>query len=187
MAITLSHVQNILEHPDEPKYQRFKPTNPNIKRLLVDPKGSLEFARALGFNPEVEKFQPLYVFNAKRHMQDLRIGAEILKEALERELTKEEVEERRKKEEKAIAAAQVEKIKQAFLDDRKSRTLQERREREVREARAQVAARRSSLPPASTALSRQMPGSGHTLNGGPVTIDEGQNADDADDDDDDDD
>ena len=40
-------------------------------------------------------------------MGDLRIGAEILKEALDRELTKEEREERAKREEKAIKASEV--------------------------------------------------------------------------------
>ena len=36
---------------------------------------------------QVVKFQPFYVFNKSRHMNDLRVGAEILKEALERENT----------------------------------------------------------------------------------------------------
>lgn len=56
---------------------------------------------------QVVNFQPFYVFNQKKHMADLRIGADILKEALEREMTKEEREERAKREEKAVAAAQV--------------------------------------------------------------------------------
>ena len=60
----------------------------------------------MGFDPQVEEYQPLYVFNPKR-LGDLRIGAEILKEALERELTKEERAERAKQQEKAVAAAQV--------------------------------------------------------------------------------
>lgn len=60
-------------------------------------------------------------------------------------------------------------IKQAFLDDRKSRVMQERREREVREARAAAAARRASQPPVSPVSSpRVMPGSGHTLSGNSV-------------------
>lgn len=40
-------------------------------------------------------------------MRDLQIGAEILKEALEREITKEERVERARQQEKAVAAAQV--------------------------------------------------------------------------------
>ena len=50
--------------------------------------------------------QPYYVFNKQRHIRDLQIGAEILREALEREVTKEERQERAKREEKAAAAAQ---------------------------------------------------------------------------------
>lgn len=43
-------------------------------------------------------------------MRDLAIGAEILKEALDRELLKEERQERAKKQEKAAAAAQVSNV-----------------------------------------------------------------------------
>jgi hypothetical protein len=64
----------------------------------------------MGFNPEVESFQPFYVFNPKR-ISDLTIGAEILREALERELTKEEREARAKREEKAVAAAQLANVR----------------------------------------------------------------------------
>ena len=53
------------------------------------------------------KFQPFYVFNKSRHMNDLSIGAEILKEALEREMTKEERAIEAKKNEKAVAAAHL--------------------------------------------------------------------------------
>lgn len=35
---------NLIDHPEEAKYQRFKPTNAAIKRTIVDPKGSLEYA-----------------------------------------------------------------------------------------------------------------------------------------------
>ena len=44
-------------------------------------------------------------------MTDLRIAADILKEALEREVTKEERQERAKREEKAVAAAQVANVR----------------------------------------------------------------------------
>ena len=43
----LTLAENILKHPNEEKYQKFKPTNSNIKRLLVDPKGTIEYARAV--------------------------------------------------------------------------------------------------------------------------------------------
>lgn len=124
-------------------------------------------------------------------MRDLQIGAEILKEALEREVIKEERLERAKKEEKAAAAAQVanvsttgyvlcqlqinesllSQIKQAFLDDRKSRTMVERRERELREARA-AAASRPAQPTLTPPTPSFMPGTGtgRRLDGQEVTL-----------------
>jgi len=35
---------NIIDHPDEEKYHRFKPTNTTIRKKIVDPKGTLEYA-----------------------------------------------------------------------------------------------------------------------------------------------
>jgi hypothetical protein len=35
---------NIIDHPEEEKYHRFKPTNTTIRKKIVDPKGSLEYA-----------------------------------------------------------------------------------------------------------------------------------------------
>ena len=43
----LKLAENILAHPDEAKYQKFKPTNSTINRLLVEPKGTLEYAVAV--------------------------------------------------------------------------------------------------------------------------------------------
>ncbi|KAI0352950.1 hypothetical protein OH77DRAFT_1428070 [Trametes cingulata] len=169
----LKLAQNIIDHPDEPKYQRFKPTNATIKRVLVDPRGTLEYAVALGFHPQVENFQPFYIFN-KRYMEDLKIGAAMIKEALDRELVKEEREQRRKAEEKAAHEAAVAKVKQAFYDDRKGRALVDERERT---ARATAAANRGSSSSATPAVAdyrpkRRMPGSGHTLSGEVVDIDD---------------
>ncbi|KAI0092422.1 hypothetical protein BDY19DRAFT_990148 [Irpex rosettiformis] len=158
----LKIAQNILQNPDEPKYLRFKPTNHMIKKTLVDPKGALEYAVAMGFHPEVENFQPYYVFRKHKHLRDLEIGAEILQEALVRESEKEERHERTQRTQKAAEAARVANAKQAFLDDRKDRTIIEKRERELREAKAAIAARRTSVPPASPDPST-MPGPGHSL------------------------
>jgi PUB domain len=36
--------ENLLREPDNPKFQQFKPTNNIVKRDLVDPKGTLEYA-----------------------------------------------------------------------------------------------------------------------------------------------
>ena len=35
---------NLIDNPEVEKYQQFKPTNATIKRTIVDPKGSLEYA-----------------------------------------------------------------------------------------------------------------------------------------------
>ncbi|EKM59515.1 uncharacterized protein PHACADRAFT_250072 [Phanerochaete carnosa HHB-10118-sp] len=144
----LKLAENIIQNPNELKYQKFKTTNGNIKRLIIDPKGTLEYAREMGFDPQVEDYQPLYVFKPRR-IGDLRIGAEILKEALDREMTKEERAERAKQQEKAVAAAQIANIKQQFLDDRKSQALRTRREEEQRQAQAAVAARQPPMSPTS--------------------------------------
>ena len=38
---------NILKNPNDTKYYRFKPTNAKIRRVLVEPKGTIEYARAV--------------------------------------------------------------------------------------------------------------------------------------------
>ena len=58
---------------------------------------------------QVENFQPFYIFR-KRHMEDLRIGAAMIQEALDRELVKEERDQRRRAEEKAAHEAAVAKV-----------------------------------------------------------------------------
>ncbi|KAG6890353.1 hypothetical protein C0992_002178 [Termitomyces sp. T32_za158] len=40
----LTIAENLLREPDNSKFQQFKPTNTVIKRNLVDPKGTLEYA-----------------------------------------------------------------------------------------------------------------------------------------------
>ncbi|KAI9001003.1 hypothetical protein BD414DRAFT_404668 [Trametes punicea] len=182
----LKLAQNIIDHPHEAKYKKFKPTNPTIKRILVDPKGTLEYAVALGFHPQVENFQPYYVFN-ERHMEDLKLGAAMIREALDRELVKEEREQRRRAEEKAAHEAAVAKaliynllVKQAFYDDRKGRALIDERERTTR---AVAAANRASGSPAPTSIAdyrpnRRMPGAGHTLSGDVIEVDDDEREDD---------
>ncbi|KZP33032.1 hypothetical protein FIBSPDRAFT_774381 [Athelia psychrophila] len=131
--------ENILRDPENPKYLRFKATNDTIKKRLIEPKGALEYAIALGFRPDVEDFQPFYRFNPKK-MIDLRVGAAILKEAIELDTEKQERLDRSKREEKAAAAAVASNIKMAFLDDRKTKLMRDQRERERREARAAAVA-----------------------------------------------
>ncbi|KAF8897564.1 hypothetical protein BD779DRAFT_1491522 [Infundibulicybe gibba] len=166
---TLSTIaENLLREPENPKFQQFKPTNTIIKRDLMDPKGTLEYAIELGFRPEVKNFQPFYAFNSRK-MNDLRIGAAILKEFIDLETEKMERATRSKKEEKAVAEAAAYKVKLAFMDDRKSKMLLDEREREIRNARAQMtdadrqAEQSSRISSPASVAEGDVPSSGHTL------------------------
>ena len=57
----LKLAENIINNPEEAKYQRFKPTNGTIKRTLVDPKGTLEYAVAVSTNLKVFTYAILNV------------------------------------------------------------------------------------------------------------------------------
>ncbi|TFK43499.1 hypothetical protein BDQ12DRAFT_718716 [Crucibulum laeve] len=164
--------ENLLREPDNPKFQQFKPTNNIIKRNLMDPKGTLEYAIELGFRPEVKNFQPFYTFN-NRHLPQLRIGAGILKDFIDLETEKVERAARAKQNEKAVAESVASKVKLAYMDDRKTKMLRDEMEKEQRVARAAAALHRAQLqetsPSIPLALSRSpsptenMPGSGHVL------------------------
>ncbi|KAN0126662.1 hypothetical protein V8E52_000302 [Russula decolorans] len=128
---TLSTIaENLLRDPDNPKFGQFKPTNTIIKRDLVDPKGALEYAVAMGFCPEVDHFQPYYTFN-KKHMTELRIGAAILREAMQT-AEKEEDEGLKVRTAKAEEEMRKKRAKEAFLDDRKTQMLRAEREKIIR-------------------------------------------------------
>jgi len=153
---------NIVDHPEDEKYHRFKPTNTTIRKKIVDPKGTLEYAVELGFRPEVIDFQPYYIFH-KSHWNDLVIGHAVIKEFGEREAEKEQRLAKARAEEKAVIEAQKEKTRLAFLDDRKSRMQLDERERQLRAARA--AKLPSPEPETEPHPPRHMPGSGHLLSG----------------------
>ncbi|KAI6113649.1 hypothetical protein EV401DRAFT_2058634 [Pisolithus croceorrhizus] len=150
---------NLLREPDNPKFQQFKPTNDIIKRQLMEPKGTLEYAIALGFRAEVKDFQPYYVFNP-RHVADLRIGAAILAEAIDLEEKKQERLKRSRAEEKAAAAAAAQNA-----HDRKTRALRDSRERARRNASEphQVPSDIISNADASPSPEVVMPGVGYSL------------------------
>lgn len=156
---------NVIDHPDDKKYQKFKTTNTIIRKKIVDPKGTLEYAVELGFRPEVIDFQPYYIFD-KSSWNDLLIGHAVLKEFEHREAEKEQHLARARAEEKAAIEAQKEKIRLAFLDDRKSKLQSDERERELRAARA--AKPPSPEPETEPVTPPQMPGSGSILFGSPT-------------------
>ncbi|KAH7929479.1 hypothetical protein BV22DRAFT_1125744 [Leucogyrophana mollusca] len=169
---TLSSLaENLLREPDNPKFRQFKSTNDTIRRRLIEPKGALEYAIAMGFRPDVKDFQPFYVFNDRR-VADLRIGAVILKEVIDRETEKQEYSKRNKVDQKAVAAEVTQRVKLAFIDDRKAKMVRDQIERQAREARA--ANRPASVEPRTEEVEvpaspedfqgrRSMPGVGYTL------------------------
>ncbi|KAI6164891.1 hypothetical protein EDD17DRAFT_1884828 [Pisolithus thermaeus] len=140
-------------------FNNLRPTNDLIKHQLMEPKGTLEYAIALGFRAEVKDFQPYYVFNP-RHVADLRIGAAILAEAIDLEEKKQERLKRSRAEEKAAAAAAAQNA-----HDRKTRALRDSRERETRNASEphQVPSDIISHTDASPLPEVVMPGVGYSL------------------------
>ncbi|KAH7887711.1 hypothetical protein F5I97DRAFT_2057369 [Phlebopus sp. FC_14] len=177
----LTIAENLLRDPDNPIYQQFKPTNDKIQRCLVEPKGALEYAIALGFRPNVKDFQPYYVFDPRK-MTDLRIGATILKEAIDLETQKQERSERSKIEAKAVAAAAAQNasilqcVKLAFLDDRKSKMLRDQRERALREVREERGAGQAPIsttgPSPLSPSMNPMPGTGNTFASAEPSVDD---------------
>ncbi|KAK7054274.1 PUB domain-containing protein [Favolaschia claudopus] len=169
----LTIAENLLNDFDNEKFRQFKPTNPLIKRNIIDPKGTVEYARELGFNPEVRDYQPYYTFNPRKK-DHLRIGAEILRAQFELLEQKEARASQAKKEEKAVAAAAAEKVRLAYEDDRKKKMLFDELEKERRQARiaaaaAREAATREAAPPDEEDADGDeddedfMPGSGNVL------------------------
>ncbi|KAG7096922.1 hypothetical protein E1B28_004324 [Marasmius oreades] len=169
--------QNVLDDPENDKYHRIKTTNPKIAKDIVSPKGTVELLRELGFRPQVEDFQPYYRFNPAR-MTDLQIGFKIIGEALQIHTEKEERVASARQAEKEAKVQAAEKVRLAFMDDRRAKSELDERERELREARAAAAAqgaerdklrqerRRQSAEESSEAV-HSMPGSGHALGGSP--------------------
>ncbi|KAG8877362.1 hypothetical protein FRB97_003475 [Tulasnella sp. 331] len=153
---TICH--NILDHPEEEKYRRFKTTNHRIKSDVIEVKGGLEFAVAIGFREQVEDFQPYYAWKPTAQNADaLRIGAYVLGEFQQKIIAKEELAKIRKatKQDEAQQAAQ--RVKLAFEDDRKSMARKSRMEKEHRQAlldaqdRADAEGRTAALAPPTLA------------------------------------
>lgn len=145
---------NLLKDPQNPKFQKFKPTNNVIKRELVDRKGVLEYAIEMGFRPEVENFQPYYAWHP-RFEDDLKVGAQILEEFNHLYHDKEERAAAAKANEKAAAAEASEKVRLQFMDDRLTRQQRDEMEKEAREARK--AAGLPEIPPATKPAVRVTP------------------------------
>jgi len=101
---------NILEHPENEKFQSFKTTNTTIKRDLIEVKGAVEYAVAMGFRAQVQNFQPMYVHQPRR-IEELRIGAAILREEVERSEQQKLLAERAKVADKYAAQEAAAKVR----------------------------------------------------------------------------
>ncbi|RDX55622.1 hypothetical protein OH76DRAFT_1397015 [Lentinus brumalis] len=122
--------RNILAHPEEEKYRRFKINNDHIKSKIVEPKGSMELVMDLGFHIKAENFESYVLFTGKRY-HELRVGSSIMEEILEREIKKQEEEETRRQREKVELEAYKQKLHDQFLDDRQSVSARLQRERHL--------------------------------------------------------
>ncbi|KAI0723312.1 hypothetical protein C8Q76DRAFT_794269 [Earliella scabrosa] len=128
LKTVLQLAQNILAHPEEDKYRRFRINNERIKRTVMEPKGVLQLVNELGFRSKAEDYESYYVYSAKTH-NTLRVGSSVIEEILEREVQKYEEELRRQEREAEERKAHEEKLHQHFLDDRKSVNARVQRER----------------------------------------------------------
>ncbi|KAI0832428.1 hypothetical protein BC628DRAFT_1499247 [Trametes gibbosa] len=120
--------ENILANPSNPAFRRVKMHNERIKRLVVEPKGVLQLLIDIGFREKVEEFVPCYVFK-RQSLNELRVGASMIKEAITREAKKQEDKELKKAREEMELTARMEKIHLQFLDDRLSVAARAQRER----------------------------------------------------------
>jgi hypothetical protein len=135
----------------------------------------------MGFQPEVREFQPFYTWNPA-FANKLRIGAEIIREAFKLDTEKRQRTERAQKEQKAAEAAVKRNVRLclpirtcrdtkttvqialAYAEDRKTKEINDERERIAREARA-GRAKQPPPPPDAGAPPRYMPGAGIPLVG----------------------
>ncbi|KAJ3987240.1 hypothetical protein F5890DRAFT_1498665 [Lentinula detonsa] len=143
LKILYKLTENLIREPENPKFQRFKTTNAQIQKHIIIPKGTVEFLRELGFHPEVDDFQPFFVFNPKR-MSDLKIGSAMLKESLDLQEQKRARAMESKQTVQEARAEVIERVHLAFMDDRRAKMELDEREKQLRAARAQAAARQEA-------------------------------------------
>jgi len=155
--------ENLIREPETERYQRIKSTNSIIKRDVMDPKGTVEYLREMGFQPQVDDFQPYFFFNP-RFVDDLQLGATILRDYFDLLSEKKARAEYAAKNAKAAQEEAAIKVKLAFMDDRKKKSLRDELEKQRRAtatSTAQPPARQ--LEQSETPEEIRMPGSGHLL------------------------
>jgi len=141
VKVLLKLANNILQNPEEHKYLKFKTTNPTIRRHIVEPKGGLEYAVAMGFRMEVQNFQMTYTFHpTPNNLKSLRNGADCLNEVVLRHTDAAEQARRAKETEKAAKARREELVRLAYEEDRREKKVRDEMEKQRREAVAAHAA-----------------------------------------------
>jgi len=152
--------KNILDHPGEEKYMQFKPTNTTVKRTLIEPKSTLEYAIAIGFRADVQNFQPLYIFSpTPKNVQSLRNGLECLDEYVAREEAKQANAKSAKETLKEAQARQRALVKLAYDDDRREKQLRDEMEKQRRDAVVLSHARAAEESPSQPEAELQEEGS----------------------------
>ncbi|KAK0493193.1 hypothetical protein EDD18DRAFT_1465049 [Armillaria luteobubalina] len=129
----LELANNIIDNPEKEKFQRFKMNNPKIKKVIIEPKGVLQFAIQMGFRQKKTVDMEEYRVFVPKYRDDLALCASLLKTAIEREQLRadEKLRLAREKEEKEEQWATAMK---RFLDDRKKREENDMRERDARQS-----------------------------------------------------
>ncbi|KAH7100676.1 hypothetical protein BKA62DRAFT_706170 [Auriculariales sp. MPI-PUGE-AT-0066] len=129
--LLLKICDNIIREPENTKFHSFKPTNTIIKRDLVEVKGGVEYAILLGFRANVRDFQPLYEWSP-RHIDELRIGADMIREDLELQDEKKFQSEAASVANKHAAKEAADKVKLQYEEDRRKKAERDRMEKERR-------------------------------------------------------
>ncbi|KIO17172.1 hypothetical protein M407DRAFT_229067 [Tulasnella calospora MUT 4182] len=153
----LTLCQNILDHPDQDKYRRFKLNNKTIQTKIIQAKGGLEYAVEVGFREHVEDFQPYYVWQpTPDNAANLRVGTFVLKEHHEKIVAKQEAARQSKMTHKEAADLVARQVKIQFEEDRRAMAAKQRIEAERRIALESLPAERPHRP---TPVSALAPGS----------------------------
>ncbi|KAI0352951.1 hypothetical protein OH77DRAFT_749030 [Trametes cingulata] len=129
LRVVLKLAENILAEPTNERFRRFKITNDTVRKSIMEPKGVLQLVVDLGFREKAENYDSYYVFNGQ-HVNLLRIGASIIKEALARESLRED-EAVKLAREQAEREEAWERARLRIKDDRRSVAARTQRERHL--------------------------------------------------------
>lgn len=122
---------NLINEPDRKEYTRFRPNNEKVKKLLIEPKGVLEYAVEMGFREKSEEYEAYYVF-CDRFQQDLRLGAEVLEAHIALYEDKKEMEFLDPVRERVLKEEAQRKVKLQIVEDRIAQKARGKAEKETR-------------------------------------------------------